>query len=206
MNGWKLAGCAAAGVVGIVALPVFGTVGAITAVGALVGASVGAGVGAISSSLLPDHADAEALAAAELRGEKRAGAEAAVAHAKLRAQYDSVCAALDEYNAQVDLMRALFGLGMASAMYAGEDPKAAARNLREFIAGLLHQALPTSVARSIEELAVNPPNLPSAWARADKVAPHAMHLFDQVVAMYATTDDGPRCKALQAAWAQLRAA
>ncbi|MGV7208560.1 hypothetical protein ACLB1G_11970 [Oxalobacteraceae bacterium A2-2] len=202
MKVWKILAGAATGVVAVVALPVFGAVGTVTAVGAAVGAAVGGGAG----TLLPDDDDAEAIGNAERRGEARAKAEAALKMEQLRRQYEEASAVLDQQTRHTDLTLALFGVGMACIAHQGEASEDLVLQLKELVGGVAHDALPAAALKKMDKLVASPPNLKSALARARKIAPEAMPLFDDLVGMVAVMLDGAAEHGLRADWTQLRAA
>lgn len=188
--------------VAIVASPFFGAVGAITAVGAAVGATVGSVIGALA----PDGNDKEVVAAAEQRGHARAKAEYANTSQALKAKYDQAISHLTAHFKHVELMLALFGVGMACAAHSGTVDEQTLANLKELVAGLANEAMPADVQTKFAELQANPPSLKSAFARAQTVAADSMHLFDDMVAIVAAMEGGAVEQDVTATWAQLRAA
>lgn len=195
-------GAAAAGVVAIVASPFFGAVGAVTVVGAAVGATVGGVLGALA----PDGNAKEVVAAAEKRGHAQAKAEHASEVQDLKSKYDQLTKHMTIHFKHVDLMLALFGIGMACAAHSGTVDEDTLANLKEIVAGLANEAMPADVQDKFAQLQANPPTLKSAFARAQSVAADSMQVFDDMVAIVAAMQGGVVEQEVTATWAQLRAA
>ncbi|PVX38180.1 hypothetical protein [Janthinobacterium sp. 78] len=198
MDAWKMIGGAACGVVVIVALPVFGSIGAITAGGALLGASLGGGMGLWASN--------DAVAVEEARGETRGRTQAKTEYQlrlqELIKQYENATIHIAANSLHVEVMLSLVGVGMACAGPHAADSETALA-VKEFACGQAMGFLPRQILNKIDRLVANPPNIKSAYARAGKVAGDSMALFDEMVNLVQSLDPSASHAAV---WQQMRAA
>lgn len=199
--GWKsVVGYAAGGVCAVVALPVFGAVGAVTAVGAVVGVGVGAAVGAVVGG---DDNNSSEINAAEERGRNQAKAKHDLEMARLEASYLEATQEFQKVGEFYKLVEALFTVGMACARECGRDSDNDIETLMEFIVGLSHRELPQRVTDKLQSVKAKPPTLHTAYNRAVKLAPNSLDLLDQVADLAAHGIEGKDCRDH---WAELRAA
>lgn len=150
---WKVLAGAATGVAAVVALPIAGPIGAITAVGALAAGGIGAAAGAIAGSA--DDSEERA----EKRGENRANAEHALKIAKMNENFKKMEANLNEVNDYHNVLIAMTALAMACANCDGEINPSERLEIMEFIGGASGTALPANVKSKLNALADNPPSL-----------------------------------------------
>jgi len=196
---WKsVVGYAAGGVCVIVALPVFGAVGAVTAVGAVIGAGVGAAVGAVVGD-----DDSAVINAAEERGRNQEKAKLDVEMAGLQEKYLEAIKEFGTVAKHYTLVEALFTVGMACAREYGRDSDEDIETLMEFIVGLSSRDLPQRLNDKLAKVKAKPPALHTAYYRALKIAPNSLDLLDQVAELAAHGIEGKDCRAR---WADLRAA
>ena len=197
--GWKsVVGYAAGGVCAIVALPVFGAVGAVTAVGAAVGAGVGAAMGAVVGD-----DDDTIEAAAEQRGRNQEKAKRDLELKELQEKYVEAIQEFQKVGEYYSLVEALFTVGMACARQCGRDSDDDIETLMEFIVGLSQRELPRRLTDKLANVKAKPPALPTAYKRALKIAPNSLDLLDQVAELAAHGVKGKDCRAK---WPDLRAA
>jgi hypothetical protein len=211
MNYWRVAGGTALGAVGTIGavtlLPVFGAVGAITAVGVGVSALVGGGAGA-AASLATD--DEEAIEAAKRTAREDGRNEAKASFDKqLRALQDAL--KLDKLHAHEQkryhqLTEALYTVGVAALAQCNCLTEDEILNVKEFAFGAAHGHRPKAIVKAMADIEANPPNLKTARARALKLAPQNAALFDQMMQVVAASVDPDRHYALLSTWTQLRAA
>ena len=191
MSYWKIIGGAAAGVGAIACLPVFGAVGAITAVGAAVGAAVGGlGGAAVASS------DEEEKATAYEKGEQTATAKYEREVTKLR---DALRTAKNQLNGDktyFQLLLALFAVGMATLKYTGNTSAEKIHDLEEFVGGISHAGLPKHIKQELEKLKINPPSFNTAMEHVKKLDNPDMSLFESVISLMSESDG----KAMNARW------
>jgi len=192
-------GYAAGGVCAVVALPVFGAVGAITAVGAVVGVGVGAAVGAV----VGDDDNSSEIKAAEERGRNQEKAKRDLEMTELLEKYREATQEFQKVGEYYSLVEALFTVGMACARECGRDSDNDIETLMEFIVGLSHRELPQRLTEKLANVKAKPPTLHSAYNRALKIAPNSLDLLDQVAELAAHGVEGKDCRDH---WAELRAA
>ena len=198
--GWKsVVGYAAGGVCAVVALPVFGAVGAVTAVGAVVGVGVGAAVGAV----VGDDDNSSEIKAAEERGRNQEKAKRDIEMTELLEKYREATQEFQKVGEYYSLVEALFTVGMACARECGRDSDDDIETLMEFIVGLSHRELPQRLTDKLANVKAKPPTLHSAYNRALKIAPNSLDLLDQVAELAAHGVEGKDCRDH---WAELRAA
>ena len=203
---WKVLGGATAGVVGVVALPIFGGVGAVTAVGAAVGSAVG-GLAGVAASYADDSEKK-----AERRGESRGKAAASAAYqAKVTKLEDAFREAIDKRTSEksfFDLIVGLYALGMACAACDGTVAEVERRDIEEFIGGVAVEKMPLHVRKKLEMITDNPPNVETAFATVQELGLDDWALFDEVIDMVIKSDDQVRPEeiAFRAQWAELKIA
>lgn len=203
MDGWKVLGGAAIGIVVVIALPIAGSVGTIT----LLGTSIAAGVGAVTGGIV-DYFD-KSEEAAKSQGKADGVAET---EAKYNKEFENLKAALktrtDDDKRYFDLVLALHAVGFACAGYRGNVSPAKRLEIDEFISGAATVVLPDRVRSEIAQIAHTPPDIATAYALARNAAPDHMHLFEDVIEIASQSDDPsqPSEHEFKSAWAQLRAA
>ncbi|MEZ9590964.1 hypothetical protein AB4302_08345 [Vibrio breoganii] len=142
MSWLKYVGGALAGVGAVVALPVAGPVGAITALGAVAGASLGATGASMIGSESKDEAKAALI---EERGRKSTEKQK-----------------LDESQLYFDCAISYFAVGICAANIDGRIDESEMDAIQAFITGMsemLQDGLPKDVKNRIEKLTERPPNI-----------------------------------------------
>lgn len=193
---------ALAGVGVVAAAPVFGAVGVVTGVGALVGGLGGAAMGggvAYATDDSDGHAQA-VTAAMNIAAAKHTAQLDAMAkrYAELKRMHDAQL----KYN---DICLELYRVAIACLKVcnaAGDENLL--KQVREYVFGAAHATLPWHIEVELE--LIDPPNLGSALARARKVAPAADALVDATVELIAVLADADGGHGLLPRWTQLRAA
>lgn len=173
---WKVLGGAAAGVATIVALPIAGPIGVVTAMGALAAGSVGAAAGALAGSI--DDSEERA----EKRGEARAKAESDRRTQKfveaLKKAEEKINSAQEYHN----LLIAMTALAMSCANCDGEIHNEEQLEIMEFITGVGGSGLPVDVQERLNKLAYNPPSLTDACVLIKKLPNIGSYdVFDDIV-------------------------
>lgn len=202
MSFWKVLGGAAAGVACIVALPVAGPIGAVTALGAAVAAGTGAAAGGIAAAV--DDSDH----IAEKRGKEKAAAAYDQKYSKLATAFEDVEKRLNETSDYFDLIIAMEAVGIACAACDGEISPEERQEIDEFIAGVSSSELPSHVKDKIQEIAMNPPSVTTAFELSKRVGLDSYGLFDEIieVVMHADGRIHKDEKAFRSAWNELVAA
>lgn len=203
MDGWKIFGGAAFGIVVVIALPIAGPIGAIT----FTGASIAAVLGGATGVIVDYFDDSEEASKAQGKAEGKAETEA-----KYKNDFESMEAAFkaraNDDKRYFDLVLALHAVGFACAGYRGNVSPAKRLEIDEFISGAATVALPDRVRSEIAQIAHTPPDIATAYALARKAAPDHMHLFEDVIEIASQSDepDQPSEHEFKSAWAQLRRA
>lgn len=183
MSFWKVLGGAVAGVGAVACLPVFGAVGAVTAVGAAVGAAIGGlGGAALASS------DEESVNNARDEGKREATA-------KYEREVNKLVEALHEAKNKLDgdktyfqLVIALFAIGMATANADGDIAQEELDDLEQFVSGVSSSALPAHIEQQIQQFKENPPTLNTAIAYIQQLESPDITLFRSVIQMISESD------------------
>jgi len=193
---------ALAGVGMVAAAPVFGAVGAVTAVGALVGGLGGAAIGGgVAHATNDGDARASAVAEAECLGK----AEYVARLDALSKQYANLLRVHEAQLAHSDVQLALYGIAVACLKQCGAAADThLLTQMKEYVFGVAHATLPWHI--ELELSLIDPPNLATARARAEKVAPQAALLVDATVDLVAALADADGRHGLVSSWTQLRAA
>ena len=194
--GWKILGCAATGVVAMVAAPVWAPVGAITAVGAMIGAGVGGGAG-VAWGVVSDSGSATREQAAEQRGHNQAKAKHEQELQEIKARYEKYIAHQRQQASYWDLILALYSVGFATLLHSRRTDRESLAELKQFIGGLASDALPEAVCVEMSAIEQAEPDLKTAMVRAQKVMADRMELCDEVVVLLGE-------QATRADWQQLR--
>lgn len=203
---WKVLGGAAAGVAGVVALPVFGGVGAVTAVGAAVGSAVG-GLAGVAASYADDSEKK-----AEKRGESRGRAAATAAYqakvTKLEAALREAISKRKSDKGFFDLIVGLYAVGMACAACDGTVAEVERRDIEEFIGGIAVAKMPPNVRKKLEMITNNPPNVETAFATVQELGLDDWALFDEVIDMVIKSDGRTRREEItfRSQWKKLKIA
>ena len=202
MSFWKVLGGAAAGVACIVALPVAGPVGAVTALGAAVAAGTGAAAGGLAAAV----DDSEEVA--ENRGKQKAAVVYERKYSKLASAFEDVEKRLNETSDYFDLIIAMEAVGIACAACDGEISPEERTEIDEFIAGVSSSELPSHIKNKIQDIAKNPPNVITAFELAKQLGLDSYVLFDEIieVVMHADGRIHKDEKAFRSAWNELVAA
>lgn len=193
---------ALAGVGLVAAAPVFGAVGVVTGVGALVGGLGGAAVGG-GVAYASDDSEQQSQAATAARNQAQAEYSArldaiAESFAKLKRMHD---AQLKHDDVCLELYRV--AIACLKQCNAAGDPDLVTE-MRAYVFGAAHESLAWHI--ELELSLIDPPNLASALVRAHAVAPEADKLVDAIVQLIAVLADPDGTHGLQPSWAQLRAA
>ena len=179
----------AAGVGGVAALPVFGPIGVVTALGFAVGGGVGAAGGAVAAAFGGSSGNKS-----ETKAETKAEETAKTEHDRERAE--RIKAYLAEGKNRERFMIALYAVSIWASAYDGYVPEDARRDIREAVEGLGAKMSSKVVTAAIEKLFATPPSVTSAMAYA-VAFPDAWEEFDDAVEAGLAT--GPRAaKALAA--------
>ncbi|WP_428239505.1 hypothetical protein [Gynuella sp.] len=199
MSFWKVLGGAAAGVACVVALPVAGPVGAITAVGAAIAAGAGAAAGGVASAL--DDSEERA----ERRGARREAVKCDRKYEKLASAFEEAESRISKTEDYFNLLIAMEAVGLACAVCDGEIAPEERQEIDEFIAGIASSKLPSHIKSKIEKMAINPPNIKTAFELSQKVGLDSYALFDEIIAvvMHADGRIHEKEKAFQQAWNEL---
>lgn len=211
MNIARIAGYAVVGTLAglgvIVAAPVFGAVGVVTAVGAAIGGIGGAAVGSVTAYATDDEDEiAEAERRGHQAGENAEKAKFAGMFDELATSYNHLKRYVGEQQERNKLTLAMFAVGVACLARCGAASADNVLQVKEFAFGAAHQALPLAILDDIAQIENNPPNLRSVHARARKVALEARELMDQMVELAANIVDTNSENGLVSAWTELRAA
>lgn len=203
---WKVMGGAAAGVATVVALPIAGGVGAITATGAAVASAVGGAVGLAASYM--DDSEQQAEHKGEQRGEAKTTAKYTQSFEKLKEGLRAEINKRHSNENYFDLIVAMHAVGMACAACDGDVSQEERRDIEEFIGGLAMQKLPDHVQAKLTELATNPPSLSTAFELVKQYGTDATDLFDEVIELVIRSDGhvAPQEERFRAQWAILKAA
>ncbi len=184
----------AAGVGGVAALPVFGPIGVVTALGFAVGGGVGAASGAVVAAF-GGSSESKPETKAEAKAREAADAE------NNRARTERVKMYTAEAMRREQFLIALYAVGICAAAYDGVVPDDARQDIREVVQGLGAKMSSKAVTTAIEELFVAPPSINTAVACAVKF-PEAWQEFDDAVEAGLAT--GPRgfkaLAAFRSAW------
>lgn len=199
MSFWKVLSGAATAIACVVALPVAGPVGAITAAGAAIAGGVGAAAGGIASAV--DDSEEQA----ERRGARREAAKYDRKYEKLASAFEEAESRISETEDYFNLLIAIEAVGLACAACDGEIAPEERQDIDEFIAGVASSELPSHIKSKIEEMAVNPPNIKTAFELSKKVGLDSYALFDEIieVVMHADGRIHEQEKAFQQAWNEL---
>lgn len=193
---------ALAGVGMVAATPFFGALGVVTGLGALVGGLGGAAAG---GGVAYATDDSDALASAAANGANTVRAEYAVKLSAMAKRYTDLKRLHEEQLAHTEVGLALYGVAMAclkECNAAGND--GLLTHVREHVFGVAHASLPWHILLELD--LIDPPNLSTARARADKVAPQASTLVDAMVDLVAALADPDGQHGLVSCWTQLRSA
>lgn len=202
MGFWKVLGGVAAGVGVVVAAPVFGAVGTITAAGVAVGAAAGALGGAVASSVEEDE-----RTEARNEGYREGRAENFVEIQKLQERLALAEARFTEHKQYENLLVAMFAVGISVANSDGTicgDEKDA---INGFILGESFVGLPTTIKTVIQELHENPPTFNTTMEYVKRVDREDWAIFDSVILLIIESDSYTHSEELayQQAWEQFKA-
>lgn len=203
MGFWKVLGGAAGAIACVVALPIAGPVGAITAVGAAVAGGIGAAAGGIASVGEDDE-----ITSAEQRGEAKAKAEYEAKYTKLYEAFKEAELRIKAREDYFNLIIAMEAVGVSCAACDGHISDEERIQIDEFIAGVTASELPQDVKDKIKQIADNPPNIKTAFELAKKTEPSSYALFDEVIqlVMYADGYLHEKEKVFMQTWQYLKAA
>src|SRR5947209_734974 len=134
MDGWKILGCTAGGIVLMVSLPVLAPVGAVTSLGAFIGGGCGAMIGAIWGA--SDAPESEKAAKETEQHRDKAETDAQLSEIKKK-QNDFIAEMSDEF-AYFNLVTSLYEVGIASAAESDQLGPQILEEIKEFI-GLAHE-------------------------------------------------------------------
>lgn len=188
MSFWKVLGGACAGVAAVAALPVAGSVGVVTALGAAVAAGVGAAVGGVAEY----YDDSESKI--EERGKRIGKQEAEAAHAiKMNKLRDELANKLGDIEKREKFLVTAFAVGMCAAN-ADRDICAEERDeLELLVAGIgKSEMLSQATKYRIQRWYITPPNLNTVWQMIEKNGfndPEHLAIFDDVVNMVVWADN-----------------
>lgn len=173
---WKVLGGVAAGVGTVVAMPVAGPIGAVTATGAAIAGTVGALTAATASYV-------------EGRRERVARQEAVEqARASCLAELSALRSARARDDAYYQLLLAMVAMGLAAATCDGVLHPDELADIEEFTAGVASGSLPERVRSRIDALIASPPDLATAWAYAEPLAREDLGYLEAVVRLVIGSD------------------
>jgi uncharacterized membrane protein YebE (DUF533 family) len=179
----KVALGVAGGVAVVVALPIAGPIGAVTAVGALVAGGLGAAAGGVTVALGDSDEDKQRADRAEhsaaTMASKAEGLEQRMAEAAGRMQEDK---------AWEEFLIALFAVGICAANCDGKIAESEKQELDEFVSGISEIALPKHVKDSINALYASPPSLKAVMHYVERVDQQHRALFDDVIDVVVQAD------------------
>ncbi len=207
---WKVLGGAATAVVGVVALPVAGPVGAITGAGAVIAGTVGGLTGAAVSYFRSNEKEEEKKARQRgfAEGKAHATAEHAAQFEKLKTAFAAAVKRVKESEQFFSLVVALHAVGVACASCDGEISELEARDIREFVTGLGYQNMPVVFREKIEAITQRPPNVETAFELAKNCGVEAWDLFEEVISLVCNADgaQNPQEAQFRAEWVSLHQA
>ena len=208
MSFWKILAGAATGVAGVVALPIAGPIGTITAVGALAAGAVGAAGGAVADAL--DDSEEQAEERGEKRGEEKERAKHCAQLKKIQEYMRIMLKAvkdLEDCNQFFEKLIAMAAVGFACANCDGEIHHQEIEEIDEFIAGVNHSELPSHVKERLGKLQKEPPNLKTAFKIAKKAKMDPSILDDVIrVVMHADGRVHPNERAFMKTWHKMKSA
>lgn len=202
--GGVLAGTAT-GIAIIVALPVAGAVGTITATGALLSGGLGAATGGTLAAL--DDSEEQARKQGYRQGQKDTQADYAQ---RIRDHEDRLARALNKGQESTRYFNGIYAMAAVATACASENGKLSATQreaIEQLINGLASSYIPRDVRQNIDALYQTPPNIREAFhlARASGLD---MDVFDEIMAIIRHTSGGSHrhADAFMQAWHTLKAA
>jgi hypothetical protein len=87
-----------------------------------------------------------------------------------------------------DLLIAMFAVGISVANCDGEIVSEEKQDIDEFIAGVSHSHLPSSIKKKINTMYDNPPNFNTAMNLVKKIDSECWDLFSQVIEIVSSSD------------------
>ena len=183
MNYWKVLGGVAAGVGAVVALPVAGPIGAVTALGAAIAGTLGGVAGAAVA--MSDEEDKDA---ARREGEQAATAKYEERVKKLTAAFNKALDRSKDDKSYFAILIALFAIGMATANADGTVSEEEVADLEQFTMGVSSSVVPNYVKEEFEKLKKNPPNLNTAMEYVNKTVNPDMKIFEEVIQLISASD------------------
>lgn len=108
----------------------------------------------------------------------------------------------------LDLMRALFAVGIAMAAADGEISESERYAIEEFVGGAGYSKLPAALKADIRTWMVNPPTINQAFEMASRCDEDGMHQIENVLEVITNSDDvvHPAELAFRAQWQAMRQA
>lgn len=202
MSYWKILAGAACGVAAVVALPVAGPVGAVTAIGAAVAAAGGAAAGGVAAAM--DDSEEQA----ENRGRRKEAAKRQNEYEKLLSAFKEAEGEINESRSYFDLIIAMEAVGMACAASDGNIAECERKDIDEFIAGISSSSLPENIKKKIKDISENPPNLKTAFELAQKVGLSSFDLYEEIIHVVMHSDGAvdPKEEEFLLAWRKLASA
>jgi hypothetical protein len=190
-----------------VMLPVAGAVGAVTLLGGAASATIGAVLGA-GAACATDKTDkiAEAECRGRQRGESDAKAKYAQQLANIEARYKTLSQHLAQQKDLDKLQLAMVSVGIACLHRCGAVNDVNVMQVKDFVFGVGHRALPKALLYEVNCIVAKPPTLKTAFARSRKLEPQMHDLFDQMVNLAAYLNDASDEHGLAGDWTALRAA
>jgi len=95
--------------------------------------------------------------------------------------------------AWLDLMRAMFAVGIAIAAADGEISESERQDIYEYVGGAAYQSLPTGLLGTVQAWLASPPTIEEAFELAQRCGEENMHLIEEVmkVAIHADSEEHP---------------
>jgi len=176
----------ATGVGVVVALPIAGPVGAITAIGALIAGGTGAVAGGIISST--DDSEEKAKHEGFVKGKQY---EKSVNTERMNQLLNNLKKREEEFKEQKGFEYftiAAFAVGISVANCDGELQPEEISDLEEIISGESYKALPISLKNEIRKLKNNPPSFNTAMEYVKKVDKNKWESFSDIIELVMNAD------------------
>lgn len=183
MSYWKILGGIAAGVGTVVALPIAGPIGAVTALGAAIAGTLG-GVAGVAVAM----SDEEDNDAAYRKGELDTAAKYKEKEEKLIKALKEAEDKLGNDRLYFQLLIALFAVGIAAANVNGKASQEKIDTLEEFITGSLFLSIPPHIKKEIDKLKFIQPNFNTAREYVKKIDNPDIKLFESIIEFISESD------------------
>jgi len=126
------------------------------------------------------------------------------AKAEYAVRLDALMKSAAQRAAYEDLNLAMHTVGIACLAYCSAATAANMLLIREAVFGLAQDSLPTTLRAAVAAIENGPPNLPTAAARAHKIAPGSGPALDAMVSLVVAMVDEDGRKGLELEWINCR--